>query len=292
MESMKTGIIKFNIKDTKRKHSGKQRNFNVANIVKAINDPALQEQVKNGEITGFYSHLPRIKYGMSVKEAVFDGTKLIPLDPCFKTTYLKAYDDGTIEHEAEFINNEYGIKAFNLLKDKIGGFSSAISEKNNGEYIFHGFDYVKAPNFTENRPYSVHLDDTSEHFEPNQVIFLDNLTPEEINDEKILFLLDHIEFLESTNKDQGKQIELLSDTVESLSLQNQSLLDDIVSLELKISESMKKEKFSSENLEDLKKSAEKFDSADLVEENNQLSQEKKSDSRESAQIRNLLSRFF
>ncbi|MGY6771936.1 hypothetical protein [Gallibacterium sp. ZY190522] len=292
MEKMKTGIIKFNIKDIGRKHTGKPRNFDVGRIVKAINDPAFQEQVRLGEVTGFYSHLPRIKYGLGVKDAVYDGDKLIALDPCFKTTYIKALDDGTIEHEAEFYDNEYGRKAFYLLQQNTGGFSSAIAQKNNGDYIFYGFDYVRSPNFAKNRPYSPIFDDIStQEYDENAILWMDDISTEELMNEERLFLLDHIQHIESINEDLKKQYQLLLDASENLTNQNQALLDETVSLKLELENKYKNNRFSTERLDEVKKQAAIFDNADIVLENDGNAT-KEIDAEKTKSVGSLLKRFF
>lgn len=150
-----TEIIRYNLKDRGRKFRGTPRNFDIPAIVKAINSGATQEKVKHRDMYGYYGHWPRVKFGMNPSEGgVVDG-KQVAIEPAMVTTYLKAFDDGTIEHRAEFFDTNAGKLAQTLFKRKAGGFSSAIDEI---KPEFFGFDYVLEPNFSTNRGYEISLD--------------------------------------------------------------------------------------------------------------------------------------
>lgn len=158
----KTGIIKFNVTDRGRKFRGQDRAFDTVALAELINSGAVQEQVKHGDMLGYYGHWPRIKFGMNpIEGGIIDG-KQVPLEPALRTVHLKAYPDGTIEHEGEFLDTSSGKLAERLYRSKAGGFSSAIDVKNAGSRQiprgFYGFDYVLEPNFTANRGYAVALD--------------------------------------------------------------------------------------------------------------------------------------
>lgn len=156
---MKTGIIRYNLKDRGRTHRGVERNFNIPQIVASINSPATQERVRHRDMHGYYGHWPRIQFGMNPAEGGIVGGKAVAIDSAFVTTLLKAYPDGTVEHEAEFLDTASGIIAMRQFMSKVGGFSSAIIEK--GAQFF-GFDYVKEPNFSTNRGYEITLDSVSD----------------------------------------------------------------------------------------------------------------------------------
>lgn len=150
---METPLIRYNLKDRGRRYRGKERNFNIASIVGAINGPETQERVKNRDMHGYYGHWTRIKYGMIPNEGIMDGGDAVPrVIPAFVTTHLKAFPDGTVEHRAEWLDTGPGQVAAKLNQSKIGGFSSAIQESS---AQFFGFDYVAEPNYTTNRGYSL-----------------------------------------------------------------------------------------------------------------------------------------
>jgi hypothetical protein len=155
---MQTDLIRYNLTERGRTYRGKPRNFDIPSIVAAINSGPCQEKVKHRDMLGYYGHWPRVKFGMNPAEGgVVDG-KAVRVEPAIVTTHLKAFDDGTIEHRAEFLDNDAGKLAYNLYKSKAGGFSSAIDEfKRNGPE-FYGFDYVLEPNYSTNRGYEVALD--------------------------------------------------------------------------------------------------------------------------------------
>lgn len=152
---MKTEVIRYNLRERGRTYRGKPRNFDIPRMVAAINSGACQEKVKHRDMLGYYGHWPRVKFGMNPSEGgVVDGN-VVRVEPAIVTTYLKALDDGTIEHQAEFLDNEAGRLAYALYKTKAGGFSSAIDEFKSPGPEFYGFDYVLEPNYTTNRGYTL-----------------------------------------------------------------------------------------------------------------------------------------
>jgi len=152
---MQTPIIRYNLKDRGRKHTGQERNFNIKAISDAINGKSCQEMIETRGMIGFYGHLPRVRYGMAPVEAGIEGGKYAPVEPAFVTTYLKADYNGNVEHRAEFLDTASGKLALKLWDSKVGGFSSAI-DQNKPE--FFGFDYVISPNFVSNSFRGVSLD--------------------------------------------------------------------------------------------------------------------------------------
>lgn len=164
---MKTGIISYNLNDRGRKLIGQKRNFNVQAVVKIINGEKLQEQVKAGDLVGYLGHGIRQEFGLNPPETALADNKLIPIDPAFVTTYIKAYDDGTIEHEAKFLDTALGRTAEEWFKAKTGGFSSVFYPDEKNPISFFGFDYVRAPNFNGNRGYT--MDSAQFDFELNRL---------------------------------------------------------------------------------------------------------------------------
>lgn len=144
------GLIRYNIKDRGRKHLGQDRNFDIKKLCDSINGGATQERVKTRGMLGYYGHEPRKLAGMNIAESVVIAGKYNELEPALITTYLKAFPNGDIEHQSEFLETESGKKAALMNSQKIGGFSSAIKD---GSYEFYGFDYVLMPNFSSNRSY-------------------------------------------------------------------------------------------------------------------------------------------
>ncbi len=150
-----TKVITYNLNDRGRKYRGKVRNFDVPALVRAINGGVTQEKVKHRDMFGYYGHWARLKFGMAPSEGGIVDGRQVAIEPALVTTYLKAYDDGTVEHKAEFLDTNAGRLAKALFGKKTGGFSSAIDE-NKPE--FFGFDYVLEPNFSTNRGYDIALD--------------------------------------------------------------------------------------------------------------------------------------
>lgn len=156
---MKTGTIRFNVRERGRKHRGQDRNFDTVALATLINGGDVQERVKNRDLQGFYGHWPRVMFGMDPREGGIHEGRQVTLEPALITTSIKAMPDGTIEHEAEFLDTVPGRTAKRLFGSKAGGFSSAIAVREAGgrdvPIGFYGFDYVAEPNFTTNRGYAL-----------------------------------------------------------------------------------------------------------------------------------------
>jgi hypothetical protein len=152
---MRTGAIRFNVRDRGRKHRGAERNFNTAALAALIGSPAVQERVRKRDLHGYFGHWPRKLFGMDPGEGGMYEGKQITLEPALVTVSISANPDGTIEHEAEFLDTAPGRTAKRLWNSKTGGFSSAIRAHPVGgqdqPLSFHGFDYVMEPNFSTNR---------------------------------------------------------------------------------------------------------------------------------------------
>ncbi|ALK30856.1 hypothetical protein [Burkholderia plantarii] len=201
---MQTSIISYNLKERGRQFRGKERSFDIRSIVDAINGPACQERVKSRDMTGYYGHWPRIKFGMNPAEGGLDDGRPALVEPALVTTLLRASLDGTIEHQAEFLNNDPGQVAAKLYAGRVGGFSSAIDPL---RPEFFGFDYVLEPNYSTNRGYT--LDDVND------------MTPDDIEaaiyDEQLRGVL---RLLDSVNAERDQA----SEAIEHLRAENEQLL--------------------------------------------------------------------
>jgi hypothetical protein len=201
---MKTPVISYNLKERGRQYRGKERHFNIRAICDAINGPACQERVRNRDLVGYYGHWPRIKFGMNPAEGGLDGGKPALVEPALVTTMLRAHDDGTIEHQAEFLDTNSGQVAAKLHASRTGGFSSAIDQT---RPEFFGFDYVLEPNYSTNRGYT--LDDVRD-------MTLDDIEAA-IYDEQLRGMA-HL--LDAANSERERACEV----IERLSAENEQLL--------------------------------------------------------------------
>lgn len=213
---MQTPIIRYNLKDRGRSHTGQRRNFNIKAICDAINSPACQETVSARGMIGFYGHLPRVRYGMAPVEGGIEGGKYAPVEPAIVTTYLKADYDGNVEHRAEFLDTAAGRLAAKLWEEKVGGFSSAIDQ---ARPEFFGFDYVAQPNYLNNSFRGVVLDDVS-CANPHGLTYDDIYTAEqEERTQAVIALLD------SARMERDRA----SEAIERLSAENEQLLSMLAS---------------------------------------------------------------
>lgn len=160
----KTDKITFNVNDLQRQHTGQKRYYDNVGLSRLINSPQIQERVKKGDLTGFYGHWIRKKFGMQPKEGAIDPEtgKAIYFKPAIRTTYLSADDKGNVTHQTEFLDTQEGQIAYDLYQSKAGGFSAALTTAPRGvteiPTRFYGFDYVLEPNFSGNRGYTLQFD--------------------------------------------------------------------------------------------------------------------------------------
>lgn len=148
-------LIKYNLKDRGRQHRGVERHFDIPAIVASINGPATQERVSTRGMLGYFGHWPRVRFGMEPAEGGLAEGKAHAIEPAVVTTHLKAYDDGTIEHQTEFLDTATGQLASRMYANRVGGFSTAIDPRKPELY---GFDWVNDPNYSTNRGYDLVLD--------------------------------------------------------------------------------------------------------------------------------------
>lgn len=160
---LKTDIIRYNLHDRGRKYVGQPRRFNVSKLAAIVNGARIQEMVKKRDLVGYLGHDIRRQFGLNPPEAALNGGKLIPIEPAFVTTYIKIFDDGTVEHQAQFLDTPLGIKAQEWHIAGLGGFSSVVAPNEEDPNDFFGFDYVRSPNFHGNRGYAVMDSLTYEH---------------------------------------------------------------------------------------------------------------------------------
>lgn len=264
MTKMLTPIIRYNLKERMRRFNGSPRNFDIPRLVANINSQAMQERVKLGDLHGYYGHWARTKFGAEPKEGgVVDG-KIVNLEPCFRTIYLKAYDDGTVEHQAEFFDNDPGRKAYAQSKENSGGFSSVILGR---DHSFHGFDYVLFPNYSANRPYSITLDCANDDVEPvvlviDEVETKNGIAPE-LQGEYIEYLLDSIDQLKADKIHLQIENQQLAATLQETLSTNDLLTDDIFTLQFSLKQAQAKPKFNGMELDDAINHANQFKKAKL-----------------------------
>lgn len=151
-----TPIIKFNLKDRGRQHTGQDRsNVDIRAWVDLINSPSCQEMIETGGLYGYYGHQVRMLFGMNPPETAYLNGKEYRIIPALRTLHFKADYNGDVEHRVEFLETDPGETAYRNYKGKIGGFSMAVDGKtNNGLTVptaMGGMDYVLQQNYLFNR---------------------------------------------------------------------------------------------------------------------------------------------
>ena len=224
---METPLITYNLKERGRKYRGTDRDYNIPQLVKYINGNECQEKVKNRDLVGFYGHWARRRFGMNPNEGgLHEDGKPFYIEPAIVTTYLKASDNGNIEHKAEFLKTDSGAVAEKLFSSRTGGFSSAIEGSRDG-WFFYGFDYVLEPNYTNNRGYM--LDDCDVDLnDPEQLEKL--IYNEQLRG--VLYLLDNAE----------KQAGITNNVRENLRTENGDLLCKLANAERELNVFKRKHK--------------------------------------------------
>lgn len=230
---MQTGIITYNLNTRGRTYRGQDRRFNIKALARIINGPATQERVKNRDMAGYWGHFIRVKFGMIPPETVIINGIPQPLEPALLTTYLNCRPDGTVEHNAEFLDTGPGQLAATLYGNKTGGFSSAIDDEHNPRN-FYGFDYVQEPNYTTNRGYP--LDSVA-----TEGLVLDSAGIAEFNDynghvRATLALLDSVnaeyrralEALQQVSEENEQLLSLLATNGRTLALDDAGIMPVII----------------------------------------------------------------
>lgn len=217
---LSTGIIRYNLNDRGRQYLGQPRKFNITKMQAIVNGDVVQEMVKKGDLVGYLGHDIRRQFGLNPPETALQNGQLIPIDPAFVTTYIHIKDDGTVEHEARFLDTPLGKVAQEWHLAKTGGFSSVVAPDERNPEMFWGFDYVRSPNFHGNRGYAV-MDDIRYKAQLSSLTNKQRLQEVEARRAEQVAVMDALmqttQKLQQGNADLSKLNQQLSSTVESLS---------------------------------------------------------------------------
>ena len=170
----------FNIFDTGRKHSGKERGYMLDNVRSVIEAPTTQERLSMREMLGYVGHgFRELAKKMNVGEVdtakLANGQSLlIKAIPACVCTDLKIDNEGNLTHTQEVIDNEEGRTLLGLHNSRVGGFSWASTGGRQGVNTLidklYGFDYVVNPLFSGNRGFVL---DSADDF--NEQAILDSM---------------------------------------------------------------------------------------------------------------------
>ena len=151
----------FNILDTGRTYTGKQRDYIIDNVKEVINSPAVRERLRLRQLQGYFGHTMRElagKLNLTAKNVLNlpNGQQIVAdAIPGCVTTDLSIDDTGNVTHVQEVLDNDEGNKIWSLHKNRIGGFSWAASGGTSGGNTLisslFGFDYVPDPLNANNR---------------------------------------------------------------------------------------------------------------------------------------------
>ena len=192
--------LRFNIFDTGREYTGKQRGYILDNVKQVINSPVVQERLRLREMVGYVGHGLREMAGkltLGEKQSVkMPNGQMTVVDaiPSNVAISIAIDDDGWIDHVQEVLDNDEGTKLLGLHNSRLGGFSwASAGGKVGANTIINdllGFDYVHNPLFSSNRGYV--LDSAGEDMDDvyDRVAILDNLTAAGVKEEDSAMVLD------------------------------------------------------------------------------------------------------
>ncbi|MBQ9600624.1 MAG: hypothetical protein IJR46_01270 [Neisseriaceae bacterium] len=213
-----TDIIQYNLNDRRRKFVGQARHFNVQKLASIVNGNRIQEMVKKGDLFGYLGHDIRRRFGLYPPECALENGEIIPIEPAFVTTYIRVDDDGTVSHQARFLDTPLGRKAQEWHEAQTGGFSSVVAPNEENPTEFWGFDYVLSPNFHGNRGYAV-LDSTAYDKEYNRLTSKQKMAVEQARRMEQQAVMDALIETAQNSKALLKTNEHLLATIDSLSEQ-------------------------------------------------------------------------
>lgn len=189
--------LKFNIFDTGREYTGKQRGYILDNVKQVINSPLVQERLRLREMVGYVGHglremAGKLTLGEKVSVKMANGQMMVvDAIPSNVTTNITIDDEGNLTHTQEVLDNAEGQKLLGLHNSKIGGFSWAAGGGKIGANTIIsdllGFDYVHNPLFSSNRGYVL---DSADDDTYDREAILDNLTAAGVSDEQREMVLD------------------------------------------------------------------------------------------------------
>jgi hypothetical protein len=126
---------------------GTARNYNINKYKDMVTNKVTQTHIKNGYALGTISHDYRDKNTGMLLNTDENGDPIIPICKTLKMEWNEG-NNNPVSHRQRILNNKLGKEIQILIKNGIGGFSSA---HNLNKGAFFGFDYVIYPNFTTNR---------------------------------------------------------------------------------------------------------------------------------------------
>ncbi|MBE0507501.1 MAG: hypothetical protein IBX50_12420 [Marinospirillum sp.] len=154
----------FNIFEHGR--SNHSRSYDLANVRQVLESAQTKERIAMREAYGYYGHGRRQvtgKLNIGEFETIQTpaGALILENVPALVTTRISIDDDGTVQHEQEFLDTDPGRAALALYESKVGGFSWAMGGRDGGRSNlsrvtgYHGMDYVLEPGFAKNRGFRV-----------------------------------------------------------------------------------------------------------------------------------------
>jgi len=170
--------VKFNIFQTGRDISHKERGYVLDNVREVIDSPQVQERVKKRQLFGYYGHTMRElagKMSLGAKNVLklSNGQEIVAdAVPACVCSELSIDDEGNVTHTQEILKTPEGDTIKALHTSKVGGFSWAASGGAKGKNTFlsdlFGFDYVPNPRNLNNNGFGLVLDSDEQDSVPSR----------------------------------------------------------------------------------------------------------------------------
>lgn len=161
MNNLVTVTDRFSVTDLIRKHTPQNnRNYILSSIKASLNNPKTQEQMKLGELFGYYGHERREAHYNRTGSLVLPQTSVLMVDgkpvaidnvPSNRTVAANIDDSGIVTHTQEILDTDTGHIVQAMEKSKAGGWSwvtgGADTSWKSVVRTYYGCDYVTTPNY-------------------------------------------------------------------------------------------------------------------------------------------------
>lgn len=205
---LRTVTDRFSLYQNARKGRQNGRKYALSAVKAMLDSQETQEGLKLGELFGYYGHGRRATYHQQYGSLDLPEMSIVQIDgkpvvlenvPACRTVAISVDDDGVVTHTQEILDTPAGQILDGMLRSHAGGWSWATAGADTPGIAvpksFHGFDYVKQPNFISlDHPASLMM----ESADTRNSAILAGLKQAGFSDESANELLRHYERLGST----------------------------------------------------------------------------------------------
>lgn len=156
MGNLETVTDRFSLFNHGRKLGANKRKYIVQAVQQLLRSEQVQEDLRVGELYGYYGHAPRQRAGkldIGETEVIMIGGRPVVVQnvPSNVTVAITCDDSGIVEHSEQFLETDTARIAKSLWESRRGGWSWATggrdSETRAITSSLSGVDYVLKPNY-------------------------------------------------------------------------------------------------------------------------------------------------